>query len=719
MAKLNNGSSSVFNRDFLRIYLVLSLAFLIMTAINIYVYFTIIRMSGKYTTISSAAMDVKLKATNANLIFKEVISGYSDKDMNAVWDRLNAAKKSCKGLYEVDSGGTIDGKIVAFKDKLLKFNSSIEKKASEADRKKIKGEVDTSYADLISSIDKIEEDLYGMVEGKLLVFKILYSILIINIMALFGFVVFVIRKFISGRIEMETTLENSKNSLNTILNSINSILIFVDSKEMVAQLNKSAEQYFSVSGSKAVGKNVWELFPFLKPIIHVEYEKNFQLQRSSEVLRQKINMGGNERYINIKMSYAPGINGVVVLIDDVTAYEVREGQIRQAQKMQIVENLMGGLSNDFNNALGAITGTITMMKYSLENNGGNLDEIRNNMEIIESSAERAVVMVQQLLSVAQKHEICLGNVDLNGLVQHILKLCQNTVDKRIELVGEIFDVRAMTKADSALIEQILLNICDNAVQAMTVMKPVESQGGTLTISINKVYPDRNYRTLHPQALRQSYWVISISDTGIGMDSETVAKIFDPFFTTKTSLQANGLGLTIANDIIRQHSGFIEVESRPAIGSRFNVYLPEITVAEVPGAAPKADALAESKIPIGSGLILVADDELVMRKTAKGILTKLGYDVIFAEDGEQTVNIFKERHKEISAVLLDMAMPKKSGREAYIEMREIRPDLKVILISGFKKDKRIEEILGLGVNVFIQKPYSMVTLAQEVKKVIVG
>jgi CheY-like chemotaxis protein len=254
---------------------------------------------------------------------------------------------------------------------------------------------------------------------------------------------------------------------------------------------------------------------------------------------------------------------------------------------------------------------------------------------------------------------------------------------------------------------------------MTVMKPVESQGGTLTISINKVYPDRNYRTLHPQALRQSYWVISISDTGIGMDSETVAKIFDPFFTTKTSLQANGLGLTIANDIIRQHSGFIEVESRPAIGSRFNVYLPEITVAEVPGAAPKADALAESKIPIGSGLILVADDELVMRKTAKGILTKLGYDVIFAEDGEQTVNIFKERHKEISAVLLDMAMPKKSGREAYIEMREIRPDLKVILISGFKKDKRIEEILGLGVNVFIQKPYSMVTLAQEVKKVIVG
>ena len=254
---------------------------------------------------------------------------------------------------------------------------------------------------------------------------------------------------------------------------------------------------------------------------------------------------------------------------------------------------------------------------------------------------------------------------------------------------------------------------------MTIMRPVESQGGTLTVAINKIYPDRNYRSLHPQALRHAYWIISVSDTGIGMDSDTAAKIFDPFFTTKTGLQANGLGLTIANDIIRQHNGFIEVESRLDIGSRFSVYLPEATVAEEGGAGPRPEAPAEEQIPLGTGLILVADDELIMRKTAKGILSKLGYDVVFAEDGEQTVSVFNERHKEISAVLLDMAMPKMSGREAYIEMKKIYPELKVILISGFKKDKRIEEILELGVNAFIQKPYSMVTLAQEVKKVIDG
>jgi PAS domain S-box-containing protein len=709
---------SEFSRGFMKIYIVLSVAFLFMTTINLFAYFTIIRMSGKYMVLGSAAMDIKLKVTNANHIFREIVCGYSDTDMNAVWERINSAKTSCALLAEIGQSGPIDGKLTAFRDKILKFYTSVQHKVVAQDLKKMKDEVDAAYSDIIGTVGQIEKDLSSMVESRLLLFKVLYSILIINILGLFGFVIFIIRRFISGRITMEMTLEASKNNLNVILNSINSILIFVNSEEVIAQWNKSAEQYFSISSQKAMDKNIWALLPFMRQF-HTEYVKNFQLQRSAEFLGQKIILGGNERYINIKMSYAPGINGVVLLIDDITSHEVKEKQIRQAQKMQIVENMMGGLANDFNNALGAITGTITMMKYSLENNAGGLDEIRNNMEVIESSAERAVVMVQQLLSVAQKHELSLMNVDLNGIIQHILRLCNNTIDKRISLAGEIYNAKAMTKADSALVEQVLLNLCDNAVHAMTVMKPVEAQGGTLTISIDKVYPDRNYRSLHPQALRPSYWIISVSDNGVGMDADTAAKIFDPFFTTKSSLQANGLGLTIANDIIRQHNGFIEVDSRPGIGSRFNVYLPELVVAEEAAASHEPVSLPEEQMPVGSGLILVADDELIMRKTAKSILTKLGYEVVFAEDGEQTVTVFKERHNEISAVLLDMAMPKKSGMEAYVEMKKIRTDLKVILISGFKKDKRVEEMLGLGVNAFIQKPYSMITLAQEVKKVITG
>jgi len=703
------------NDDFIKTSSLLTIAFVFMTAINIYAYFTIIGMSDRYTSLNSAAINIKLKATNANLLFREIMSGYSDKDMNVVWDVINSARKNCLMLKQIGESGTIEGKLNVYKEAMLKFYMSAEDKMTP-EKKKLVDDFNDSYTDLSAAVERIERDLGVMVSTKLLVFKILYIILVINILALFGFIVYQIRRFVSGRIEMEMALENSKNNLTTILNSINSVLIFVNAEENVAQWNRYAEKYFSLVAEKAVGQNVWELLPFLKPY-HTEYEKIYQLQRSSEFSKEHVNINGSERFLNIKMSYAPGINGVVLLLEDVTTQEMKERQMRQAQKMQIVENLMSGLSNDFNNALGAITGTITMMKYSLENNAGNFDEIRNNMEVIESSAEKAVVMVQQLLSIAQKHEICLGNIDLNGVVQHILKICQNTADKRIDLVGEIYNVKAMTKADAALVEQVLLNLCDNALQAMTTMKPENEQGGTLTLSIDKIYPDRAYRALHPQAIGQAYWIISVSDTGIGMEPDAVGKIFDPFYTTKSSMQATGLGLTIANDIIRQHNGFIEVETRPGIGSRFNVFLPEFTVVEEQQSADEPEAQAEDQIPDGTGLILVADDEQIMRKTANSILTKLGYEVVFAEDGEQTVSVYRENASRIKAVLLDMAMPKMSGREAYIEMKKINPNVKVLLVSGFKKDKRIEDVLTMGVNAFIQKPYSMIGLAQEIKKVI--
>ncbi len=715
--KLGSGSGLSLNDDFIKTSTYLTVAFVFMTAINIFAYFTIINMSEKYSTLNSAAINIKLKATNANLMFREILGGYTDKDMNVVWDIVNSARKNCLSLREIGESGTLEGKLNVYKEAMLKFYTSAEEKMTP-EKKKLIEDFNASYDDLAGAVDRIERDLSLMVANKLMIFKVLYIILLLNIVGLFGFIIYQIKTFVSSRVELERSLEDSKNNITTILNSINSVLIFANSDENVAQWNRFAEKYFSLPADKAVGQNIWELMPFLKPY-HTEYEKIYQLQRSAEFSKEQVNINGSERFVNIKMSYAPGINGVVILLEDVTAQEMKERQMRQAQKMQIVENLMSGLSNDFNNALGAITGTITMMKYSLENNAGSLDDIRNNMEIIESSAEKAVVMVQQLLSIAQKHEICLGNIDLNGVVQHILKICQNTADKRIDLVGEIYNVKAMTKADPALIEQVLLNLCDNAIQAMTVMKPEAEQGGTLTLSIDKIYPDRAYRALHPQAIGQAYWILSVSDTGVGMDPDAVGKIFDPFYTTKSSSQATGLGLTIANDIIRQHNGFIEVETRQGIGSRFNMFLPEYTVVEEQATASEPEAFAEDQIPDGTGLILVADDEQIMRKTANSILTKLGYEVVFAEDGEQTVSVYREKASQIRAVLLDMAMPKMSGREAYIEMKKINPDVKVLLVSGFKKDKRIEDVLAMGVNSFIQKPYSMITLAQEIKKVIIS
>jgi CheY-like chemotaxis protein len=275
----------------------------------------------------------------------------------------------------------------------------------------------------------------------------------------------------------------------------------------------------------------------------------------------------------------------------------------------------------------------------------------------------------------------------------------------------------MVKADSAQLQQCILNICDNAALAMTSMRENEQDyGGVLTASIDLIYPDKKFRAEHPKAKQSSYWCLSITDTGVGMSRETIADIFDPFYTTRDPSESTGLGLTLVRDIIQQHNGFLEVDSAPGQGSVFRIYLPEITRAGTDSASKRqTEVSASDQIPTGSGLIFVVDDEDIMRKTAGNILEKLGYDVIFAEDGEEAVSIYRENFKDIKVVLLDMAMPKMSGKDAYIEMKKINPKIKSLLVSGFKKDDRIAEALEAGINGFIQKPYSMITLAQEVKR----
>jgi CheY-like chemotaxis protein len=203
-----------------------------------------------------------------------------------------------------------------------------------------------------------------------------------------------------------------------------------------------------------------------------------------------------------------------------------------------------------------------------------------------------------------------------------------------------------------------------------------------------------------------------------MDRETLTKVYDPFFSTKQKSDATGLGLTLVQDIVKQHNGFTEIESATGKGTTFKIFLPELSSPPVPeGQVEKEPEIvsAAEQIPTGTGLVFVVDDEEVMRKTASNILEKLGYDVIFAEDGQEAVEIFQENYRDIKAVLLDMAMPRMTGKDAYAEMKKIDPNVKALLVSGFKKDERIDEALEMGVNGFIQKPYSMITLAQEVKR----
>jgi len=708
--------SDLHNRAVIRTYVTLAIVFICMIGINIFAYFTIMDVGQWYATLENAYMKMKLSLSQADLSFRDIYDGNTGTEMQEVWNLLGDAKAKANDVDDSNKRAQVVDAMERYKAIMVKCYG--ERDVPENTEANI-GDYHKMYTELTEMIKGVQDNLKQRMRDKMNQFNLLYAALIVNIIVLFGFTVFTFRRYITQSHRAEIELLIAEENLNTLVNSLDSMLLTVDVAGVIHQWNKSAERFFLIDTQYALGKIVWDLLPFFKSYKD-KLENVLYSKKPREFYKEQIDEFKG-RYFNIMMTYTQGMNAVVIKIDDVTEHEKMDEQIRQSQKMEVVENLIGGLAHNFNNVLGAITGTISLMKYSFENKEAtSAEEIANSFEIIEGSADRATQMVRQLQALTMRQEAMpiFTAFDLNDLVKSVLNICANTLDKKIELVGEIENVKAMVNADLKQLEQVLLNLCDNAAQAMTTMRPdSQPQGGVLTMSVHILRPSKEFRDKHPKAIESSYWIVTVSDTGVGMDEHTLARIFDPFFTTKDETKASGLGLTIASKIVEQHRGFIEASSVPWKGTSFSIYLPELVIQ---AAEEVAEAPEPKKMPTGTGLILVVDDENIMRKTAKNILKKLGYEVIFGENGEDGLNVFKERHQEIAAVVLDMAMPKMSGKEAFIEMRKIQPDCKVLLASGFEpEEKSVQETLALGITGYIKKPYTMTTLAEAVKKVIEG
>lgn len=509
----------------------------------------------------------------------------------------------------------------------------------------------------------------------------------------------------------EEELKNTRNFLDRLFNSLPSVLISVDTEGTITNWNKAAVKMTQIPLGKAVSRKIWDTVPFLS-----KYKDHLfsvlQFNEPVELEKETISAGEKKYYFNISIYPIEYVNveGAVLRIDDVTDAVVKDQQLRQAQKMETVGTLAGGLAHDFNNVLGGIMGTVSLLEFGLQKEGG-LDrkKLKEDLRTVERAAERAADMVKQLLTLSRKQELSFAPVDLNLSIKHVVKICMNTFDKSINIIPKYRPEPTLIEADPTQIEQVLLNLCVNASHAMTIMrKNGEPQGGTLTIAVEKFDSDIHFCESHPEAEETDYWLLRVSDTGVGMDQKSISKIFDPFYTTKKMGVGTGLGLAMVYNIINQHNGFVDVYSELGIGSTFNVFLPILKKGET----ALSSSEKEQTIPSTSGTILVVDDEAVMREIAKRILEECGYSILLAKDGQEGVDIFRERHTELKGVLLDMAMPRKSGKEAFVEMREIDDSVKIVLSSGFKQDRRVQETFEMGADGFIEKPYSLHKLAFE-------
>lgn len=515
---------------------------------------------------------------------------------------------------------------------------------------------------------------------------------------------------ITQRKKAALELKYTKDYLKNIFDAVSTIIISVEKSGKITKWNKAAFLNSKIEPKNAVGKLLWEVFPLLK-----EFKKNIEetIEKNQPFYSHRIKLlpSNNQLFdISIQPFVFNEEEVAVIQLSDITEIEEKDKQLFEAQKMEIVGNIAGGLAHDFNNVLAGISGTIALMKYSL-NKEVDKEHLKHDIDVIEKASKRAADMVNRLLSLSRKKDLTFSIIDINKPLKDIYKICLNSFDKSIELNFQFLNEPAYVNADPSQIEQVILNLCLNSAHAMTLMKTNgEPHGGQLSVSVkSEIIREKE----DPKLIPGKYWRIEIIDTGVGIEEENLKKIFEPFFTTKGKIHGTGLGLFMVYNIIQKHNGIIKVKSEKGKGTEFSIYLP---------AAEKIIEETEErdnpfKITKGSGTVLIVDDEELIRATAQTILEECGYKILLAENGLKGVEIYKEKSSSIDLVILDMAMPKLSGKDTFIEMKKIRNDVKVILISGFVSDSRIQETLDLGAKLFLHKPFSMQDLSEKVFNII--
>ena len=492
--------------------------------------------------------------------------------------------------------------------------------------------------------------------------------------------------------------EESLRRLSAAVEEAAEAIVITDPKGIIQYVNPAFENITGYSRSEAVGREYTFLTSELKePATHTTFLEAFMEGRT---WRGRLTAGQKDgEVIHIDSSISPihdaggRITGYVSVHRDVTEGVRMEAQLRQAQRMEAIGVLAGGIAHDFNNILGALLGFAELARIKTTD-----PAVLPYIDQIVKAAERGRDLVGQILSLSRRREKEKRPLSVTPIVKEALKLIRSSVPSTIEIRPRFETDQDTIIGDPTEIHQVVMNLCTNAVHAM------REGEGVLEVTLGQTEKGPSGGTDGGPSLE-----IVVRDTGEGIDTATLEKIFDPFFTTKKPGEGTGLGLSIVYGIVRDHQGTITVESERGRGSTFTVRLPLLTV------PPPPQELETPAIPYGQGRILYVDDEEPIAALGKEMLTSLGYEVTVCHGGPEALEVFRRDPQRFDLVITDMTMPHMTGAVLAAELLKIRPDLPVILMTGFSTQIDEEGAKRIGIRSFLLKPVSYLTLARTVKE----
>lgn len=512
------------------------------------------------------------------------------------------------------------------------------------------------------------------------------------------------RRLQEEREHARRALQSSERRLRALIDHEPECVKLMDIEGRLLEINASGLRIVEADELATVlGKSIFPLIVPENREAFVELTQRAFQGEDGNLEFEAVGLKGTRRRLSTRVAPLDieGRRVVLGITRDITNQRLMERKIHQLEKFEAIGQLAGGIAHDFNNILGAILGWAEL-GYEAAGEAATRDKFHK----IQEQARRAAGLTRQLLAFARRQILEPRTINLNQSVTEVTSLLKNLIGERIELKLKLDPQISSTRADPSQIEQVMMNLCVNARDAMP-------DGGTLAISTADFTVDEDYQREHSDARPGRYVRITVADTGVGMDRNLIEHIFEPFFTTKGSAQGTGLGLPTVYGIVRQHNGFVNAYSELGHGSEFHVYLPAVE-----GEAEKVRADEPQSVRGGNETILVAEDHEGLRATAKATLEMLGYRLILARDGEEALRLFRTRHREIDLLLLDVVMPKLNGPEVFAHAQSIRASIPVVFSTGYGAESALlKNLIEQKAVAVLQKPYSLFTLGAKIREIL--